>query len=73
MDTDHPRKLRIYALRWDTPLENVLIKAFRHSDRAVVSEAYTDRMAGGLELARADRYLISGVVIRLTMTPTTIG
>ena len=48
-----------------TPLESVLVKAFRHSDRAVVSEAYTD--ANGrveLELPSADRYLISGVVIR---------
>ncbi|MEE2821049.1 MAG: DUF4198 domain-containing protein [Pseudomonadota bacterium] len=48
-----------------TPIESVLVKAFRHSDRAVVSEAYTD--ANGrveLELPSADRYLISGVVIR---------
>ena len=49
----------------NTPLESVLIKAFRHSDRAVVSEAHTD--ANGrveLELPSADRYLISGVIIR---------
>ena len=48
-----------------TPLENVLVKAFRHSDRAVVSKAFTD--ANGrveLGLPSADRYLISGVVIR---------
>ena len=48
-----------------TPLDSVLVKAFRHSDRVVVSEAYTD--ANGrvdLELPSADRYLISGVVIR---------
>jgi len=47
------------------PLESVLIKAFRHSDRSVVSEAYTN--SGGqvtLELPSVDRYLISGVVIR---------
>ena len=65
MDTDHPRKLCIYPVRWKPPLDSVLVKAFRHSDRAVVSEAYTD--ANGrveLELPSADRYLISGVVIR---------
>ena len=47
------------------PLANVLIKAFRYDDRTVVSEAYSD--ANGrvrLDLPTADRYLISGVVIR---------
>lgn len=47
------------------PLENVLIKAFRYNDRVVISEAYSD--ANGqvqLDLPTADRYLISGVVIR---------
>lgn len=48
-----------------TPLESVLVKAFRHSDRAVVSEAYTETNGRvELELPSADRYLISGVVIR---------
>ena len=47
------------------PLESVLIKAFRHSDRSVVSEAYTNSDGQvTLELPSADRYLISGVVIR---------
>ena len=49
----------------EKPLPNVLVKAFRHNDRSVVSEAYTD--ANGrveLVLPSADRYLISGVVIR---------
>ena len=52
------------------PLESVLIKAFRHSDRSVVSEAYTN--SGGqvtLELPSVDRYLISGVVIRPDADP----
>jgi hypothetical protein len=47
------------------PLESVLIKAFRHSDRSVVSEAYTNSDGQvTLELPSVDRYLISGVVIR---------
>ncbi len=48
----------------DHPENDVLIKAFRYSDRAVVDEAYTN--ASGqvtLDLPSADTYLISGVVI----------
>lgn len=42
----------------------ILIKAFRHSDRAVVDQAITDREGQvTLNLPTADRYLISGVVI----------
>ena len=47
------------------PLAGILIKAFRQSDRAVVSEAYTDKQGQiRLDLPTNDRYLISGVVIR---------
>ncbi len=52
------------------PLEGILVKAFRHNDRSVVSQAYTD--ADGrvvLELPSADRYLISGVIIRPDTDP----
>ena len=53
-----------------TPLEGVLIKAFRHSDRSVVSEAYTNSDGQvALQLPSADRYLISGVVIRPDTDP----
>lgn len=46
------------------PLAGILVKAFRHSDQAVVDQRITD--AEGrvlLTLPSADRYLISGVVI----------
>ena len=47
------------------PLSGILIKAFRQSDRIVVSEAYTDEQGQiRLDLPTNDRYLISGVVIR---------
>jgi hypothetical protein len=58
-----PKTITLYD--GNTPLPDVLIKAFRHSDRRVVSEAYTDsRGQVTLDLPTADRYLISGVVIR---------
>mgnify|MGYP005994260055 CR=1 FL=1 len=53
-----------------TPLEGVLVKAFRHSDRQVVAEAYTDQDGQvNLNLPTADRYLLSGVVIRPDTDP----
>mgnify|MGYP000461274630 CR=1 FL=1 len=53
-----------------TPLKGVLVKAFRHSDRQVVAEAYTDQDGQvNLNLPTADRYLFSGVVIRPDTDP----
>lgn len=52
------------------PLEGVLIKAFRRSDRQVVAEAYSDQNGQvNLNLTTADRYLLSGVVIRPDTDP----
>ena len=52
------------------PLANVLIKAFRYKDRSVVSEAYSDvNGRARLNLPTADKYLISGVVIRPDENP----
>ena len=60
----------ITLFKGDGPIENVLIKAFRHSDQAVVSEAYTDINGSvQLDLPTADRYLISGVVIQPDSDP----
>lgn len=60
--TPGAQTFRLYA--GDAHQSGILIKAFRHSDRAVVDQAITDR-AGQvtLNLPTADRYLISGVVI----------
>ena len=53
---------RLYA--GDRHQSGILIKAFRHSDRAVVDQAITDSEGRvTLRLPTADRYLISGVVI----------
>ena len=55
----------ITVFEGQNPLANVLIKAFRYEDRSVVSQAYSDVNGRALlELPTADRYLISGVVIR---------
>lgn len=55
----------------DHPAEDVLIKAFRYSDREVVDEAYTDATGQvTLALPSADTYLISGVVIAPDPDPT---
>jgi hypothetical protein len=53
------------------PAQDVLIKAFRHSDRAVVDQAYTDTDGQvTLTLPTGDTYLISGVVIAPDPDPT---
>ncbi len=49
----------------ETPLPGILVKAFRQSDREVTDQAVTDAEGRAqLTLPSADRYLISGVVIR---------
>ena len=61
---------QITLFKGDIPLENVLVKAFRYGDRAVVSEAYTDINGSvQLDLPTADKYLISGVVIQPDSDP----
>ena len=61
---------QITLFKGDIPLENVLVKAFRYGDRAVVSEAYTGINGSvQLDLPTADRYLISGVVIQPDSDP----
>jgi hypothetical protein len=60
--TPGAQTFRLYS--GDAHQSGILIKAFRHSDRAVVDQAITDRQGQvTLNLPTADRYLISGVVI----------
>lgn len=66
----HTGNYQVTLFEQQSPLKGVLVKAFRHSDRQVVAEAYTDQDGQvNLNLPTADRYLLSGVVIRPDTDP----
>lgn len=60
-----PGEHRFTLFEEENGLAGILVKAFRHADRKVVDQAYTDAAGQvALTLPSADRYLVSGVVIR---------
>lgn len=65
-----PGTHRLQLLEGEQPVERVFIKLFRYSDRAISDSGYTDEKGMvELDFPSADRYLISGIIIRPDLDP----